>query len=438
MTAPTTRRRFLVLLGTTAALTACGVGTPAADVTLSEEPVTLRFAWWGGDARHTRTQQVIDAFTAEHPAITVEGEFSDWTGYWDRMATTFAANDAADVVQMDEYYLRTYADRGSLLDLATAGEFLDYSGFPEQSLQSGQAGDVQYALPTGQGAVSLIANVDLFEQYGIPLPDDTTWTWDDLAALAAQLTRASGGAVHGLGNFGQDVNMLTVVSRQRGASLYDSQGQVVLPPELLAEWWTFTRGLIDTGASLPAVRQSELLTVPITQGALPVGEAAMAIYYNIQITAVQPIVPDTRLQLLQLPRTTGSPVVGNYFKPSMYWSISSRSEHPAEAALFVDYLVNSTAAAEILGTERGIPANTAALDSLRPTLDAPSRQAVALNDALVDVVDAPPELTPPGASGIEALHRRWWTEVMFDRLTPEQAAQGFIDELRAGVENAGG
>ena len=61
-------------------LAGCGLGTAGdgASTELSDEPVTIRMYWWGGDARHQRTQEVIDLFEKKHPNITVEAEFSDW------------------------------------------------------------------------------------------------------------------------------------------------------------------------------------------------------------------------------------------------------------------------------------------------------------------------------------------------------------------------
>ena len=438
MTTSLTRRLFLGAIAAALALTtACGVGTQTGDVALSEEPVTLRFAWWGSDARHALTQEAIDAFEAENPTITVEGEFSDWTGYWDRIATTFAANDAPDVVQMDEYYLRTYADRGALLDLGQASEFLDTSAFSELSLASGQAEGVQYALPTGLSTLAVTANVGLFEQYGIPLPDDTTWTWDDFAAVSARFAQASGGAVAGLPVLGMDVGQMNVWARQHGTSIYDEQGAVSLDPAVLAQWWTYVRGLMDTGATPRAERQAEFMGATLNQSGIVVGEAALQPQYNTQVSSLQGVMPDAELALLQLPRDAGGEGPGTYYKPSMYWSVAASTEHPAEAARFLDFLANSPVAAEILGTDRGIPANPQQLEAIRPSLDGPALAAAEFQERIADVVTEAPPLTPPGASGIEQLSRRYVTEVIFDRLTPEQAAQGFVDELTTSVANAG-
>src|SRR4051794_12165667 len=103
-----TRRSVLSLvtgLGAGAALAACGGSGGDADAEVSGDSVTLRFTWWGADARHKRTQEVIGLFTKAHPNITVKGEFKEWNGYWDSLATTVAANDAPDIIQMDELYL---------------------------------------------------------------------------------------------------------------------------------------------------------------------------------------------------------------------------------------------------------------------------------------------------------------------------------------------
>jgi multiple sugar transport system substrate-binding protein len=83
------------------ALTGCG-GAPQAS---SDGPVTLRFSWWGSDTRHKMTEKLIAAFEAENPNINVEGEYGDWSGYWDKLATQVASQDAPDIIQMDAAYL---------------------------------------------------------------------------------------------------------------------------------------------------------------------------------------------------------------------------------------------------------------------------------------------------------------------------------------------
>jgi len=72
---------------------------PAA--TTSAEPVTLRIAWWGGDTRHSYTQQVIDMYEAKYPNVTIEPEYASFDDYWKKLAPQAAANRLPDIVQMD-------------------------------------------------------------------------------------------------------------------------------------------------------------------------------------------------------------------------------------------------------------------------------------------------------------------------------------------------
>src|SRR5690349_19390257 len=122
------RRALLFAAPAAFALAGCS-GSGGGSTELSNEPVTLRFTWWGSDARHQRTQQVITLFQKKYPNITVKGEFKDWNGYWDSLATTTAAQEAPDVIQMDELYLASYAQRGALLDLNRVRDHLDTGDF---------------------------------------------------------------------------------------------------------------------------------------------------------------------------------------------------------------------------------------------------------------------------------------------------------------------
>src|SRR5688500_6681248 len=170
MTYSPTRRSYLRLSAAVAAsvlaLSGCAApGTPAADET---GPVTIRFTWWGGDARQKATQQVIDSFQAENPNITVVGEYSDWNGYWDKLATQVAANDAPDIIQMDEKYVREYGDRGALLDMKKLSG-LDTSVIEPDTLKSGEVDGQLVGLVTGVAAFCIAANPSVLAAAGVAM-----------------------------------------------------------------------------------------------------------------------------------------------------------------------------------------------------------------------------------------------------------------------------
>jgi len=419
--------------GAAAVLAACGDSGGDAGGDVSGDPVTLRFTWWGSDARHKRTQQVIDLFTKAHPNVTVKGEFKEWNGYWDSLATTVAANDAPDIIQMDELYLSSYAERGALLDLGTASKHLKTADFDPSALETGKVDGKQYAIPTGLAAYSIVVNTDLLAQYKVPVPDDATWTWDDLKTIGAQVSKASGGKVNGVQSWGFDTGGVNIWARQAGAALYDASGKVAIPPAVLADFWQYLLDLAKQGTAPAPSVTVERAGGALDQSGTATNTAAFGTWWNTQLASVTSA-SGQKLKLLRLPGEAKAGTPGAYYKPSMFWSISARSEHPAEAALFVDFLANTSEAGDILLTDRGVPANTKVRTAITPKLTDADKAAAEYLAAIK--TGPPPRVTPNGASGIEAILKRHTEEVLFERQTPQKAAEGFIKELQAEIDAA--
>jgi multiple sugar transport system substrate-binding protein len=426
--------RATVLAATTAlVVSACGGGSDANDE-LSDDPVTLRFTWWGSDERHSRTQEVIELFQQEYPNITVQGEFKDWNGYWDSLATAVAANDAPDIIQMDELYLASYAERGVLLDLDTTAERLDTTAIDENALATGVVDGAQYALPVGLTVYSMVVNIDLLDEYGVELPDDTTWSWEDLKAVGAEISEASGGDVTGVQSWGfNDAGGVNIWARQAGASLYDEDGNVAIPPEVLVNYWTYLVELAHEGIAPDPSVTIERSTAGLEESGTATNASAFATWWNSQLTSLTAASGD-QLALVRLPGESQAASPGAYYKSSMYWSIAAGSDHPAEAALFVDFLANSEEAGNVLLTERGVPANPDIRAAIADQLEETDQAASAYLDEIE--VGGPYRITPNGASDIESILSRHTEQVLFGQATPEEAAQSFIDELQNEIDAA--
>jgi multiple sugar transport system substrate-binding protein len=136
-----------------------------------------------------------------------------------------------------------------------------------------------------------------------------------------------------------------------------------------------------------------------------------------------------QLELLRMPGETTGERTGMYFKPSMYYSISATSEHPEEAALLVDFLLGDVEAGKLMLSDRGLPANTevrAALDEHFTDADRRAAQFLtAVAPTLQEGVNAP----PVGAGEVAGIFARFNEQVLFERLDPRQAAEGFIAEV---------
>ena len=77
-----------------------GLGGVMSAVAEAAEPVTLRFLWWGSDARHEATLRVIDDYMALHPNVKIEAMYGTDDGYYEKLTTMLASGTEPDIIQM--------------------------------------------------------------------------------------------------------------------------------------------------------------------------------------------------------------------------------------------------------------------------------------------------------------------------------------------------
>lgn len=172
-------------------LTGCGATSSPEKEGTAADPVTIRFAWWGNDARAKATFDVIKAFEAENPGIKVKGENTEFSSYWDKMATQVAGGDTPDVLAMSGSYPSEYSSRGVLLDLDTLKDPIDTSKFAPGTVELGQIDGKQYTITAGVNSMSMVLDPAVFKAAGVELPDDETWTWDEYQDIATKITENS-------------------------------------------------------------------------------------------------------------------------------------------------------------------------------------------------------------------------------------------------------
>lgn len=409
------------------ALTACGGSSDAESSGGGDGDVTLRFVWWGSDARHQKTQEMIDVFEEANPNINIEPEYGDWSGYWDKLATQTAAGDTPDIMQMDLMYIREYAENGVLLDLSD----VDMSEIPENLQSAGATDEGIWGIPHGVTAYSVYANKTLFDEAGVELPDDTTWTWEDFKDKAIELDGASD--AYGLTNL-QATMTLELWLRQKGKQFVTEEGQLGWEPADAEEYYDYYKSLLDDGALPQASVVAEDQLPALDQTLTARNQTGMATWWSTQLAAVQAASGD-EFELLRMPSMTGnSDDAELWYKTSMFFSAYSGTDHPEEAKQFIDFLINSPEAAEIAGTERGMLANQASVEHIREQLTDVEKQVADyifdIEDELGDTVPIPPE----GSSDFQNIHLRYDQEVLFGRLSPAQAAEQMHAEMEAAIQ----
>ncbi|MBT2585500.1 ABC transporter substrate-binding protein [Arthrobacter sp. ISL-95] len=412
------------------ALTACG-GGGGSETKSADGKVELRFAWWGGDKRAQVTQEAIAAFEAENPNIKIKPEYGDWSGYWDKLATQVAANDAPDIIQMDEKYITEYSTRGALLDLSKYD--IDTSKLDAAALDAGKGEKGLTGIAAGINAATILANPAVFQAAGVAIPDDKTWTWEDFERVSAEVTAKSPKGTYGAAAYGTDEASLGVWLRQNGKSLYTSDGKLGFEPSDIAEWWAFLKQLSEKKAVPSASEVVEAEAAPLDQSGLATGKNGLAFWWSNQLPALEKAAGG-ELQILRFPSKTGKADDAElWYKASQFWSASSRTKHPEETAKFIDFLTNNVKAGEALLADRGVYPNSEVRDAIAPKLAKADVKVVDFIAGIKEELGDAPAAPPKGAGAIQEIVKRYTSEVLFDRLSTEEAGKKAVDEMKSAI-----
>lgn len=423
-----TRRTALtagLAAGGLATLGACGPNAPSGSGGTGDSD-TLRLAWWGNPVRDENIRGAAAAYQ-EESGVTVAPEPSDWGGYWDKLATQVASGEAPDIVQMDEKYLSEYGGRDVLLDLASAG--LDTSGFEDQVVATGEMeGKGLLAICGGINTPVLLANPDVFAQADIEVPDDSTWTWDELLDVATRISEATGSGTYGVAQLGLIQNVFQVYMRQLGKDQYTADG-VGFSAEDATEFFTFGRELQESGAAPDAETAVEEIGQSLDQTLFGTGRCAIGTAWSNQVVAFDAAL-DGKAQVLRLPSLTGRAAdVGLWYKSGLYYSISSRTKDPETAIAFLDWFVNSPDAGRHMLVERGVPGNLEVREAISADLSDSDRKAVEFIESIKDEIADPPALTPQGGGQFEDILNRAGQDMLFGASGPADAGTALYEEI---------
>jgi multiple sugar transport system substrate-binding protein len=421
------RIRLAAVLGTVLVAAGCGgEGEDGGDV-------TIRFSWWGNEERARITNQAVDAFEKANPGITVETESIDFNSYFDRLATSVAAQDEPDVITMGGAYPREYADRGVLLDLDAVGDELDLGKLDEGALSNGTFDGKRYGVPTGVNTFGVIANPALFTQAGVELPDDDAWSWDDYVRTATAISANSPEGTFGSEDPTSTETLDLYANQHTGLGLYSPDGGIAVEPGTVRDWFEMSTGLMDSGATPPASVTAELAGQPAPeQTLLGQGRAALKFGWSNLITAYRQAA-GTELVLLRAPGETTEKGTGMWLQASQLYTISRRSEHPEAAAKLVDFLVSDRRAADLIKADRGIPANPEIRAHLEGSLDEAGKVEFAFVDRVSGLVDGELVIGPTGSTESIDILTRANEAVLFGRASPAEGADQFVTELTDAV-----
>lgn len=386
-------------------------------------------SWWGDDARAALFDEVITMFEAEHPHISVtQTPVGSPDDLFNRLATDFGTggDTAPDVFALGGAKPQEYGAAGALLDIGTVADILQADKYPDFSTTNAIVDGTLYGLPTGGNATAAFVNVDIFEEAGVDLPDES-WTWDDLIEAAnaignAGLTNDTGAPVYGLDLRVHDI-VGTYAGQETELGIYDWDGQLAVDADVIASWYEIELELLEGGGLPDPTIITANWAIPPDQHLYTLGQAGVTFGYSNLVGTYE-----AGGETIVLTPPTNTDQNGVALLPSSFWSINASTEHPEEAALLVDWFLNEPAAAELILDTRGVPFNPDTAEVVTPLLEGPSQVAAEYVQSVLDSgTVAPPQ--PDGGANMNKYTQDGEAAVLFGNATPQEAAETWIDQL---------
>lgn len=419
------KKRWLVLgLASVLMLGACGNGETEGG---SGDQVEIRFSWWGDTGRNEIYEEIVDRFEEENPDIRVMREFGGWNDYWTRLTTQVGGGNAPDVMSMHQFYVSDYANRGALLPLDDYVEdgTIDQSLFEEPVIESGRVGDDLFMISKGVTMPGYVYSPALFEEHGVEQPEDG-WTYEDLQRIGEEFTAATDGEIRATADYsgGQLQPNFAYYVRQTGYDLFTEEGTLGFEAGVLTDWWTMWSEWREADLIPDAALSSELANATLEENFFATGQTAMVQVPANQLHLYQDLFED-ELEIIAMPGLSdGEP--GEIIEGA-YLTISESSNHPEEAARFIDFFVNTEEALEVFLVEQGAPGNNEMSEYVQEQLDEANTKAVEFVNRIVPEAEEAP-FAPEGISELENIFGEHAESVAFGNVTPEEAAEQFMTQ----------
>lgn len=163
---------------------------------VSAQSVTLRYANWnlGTEEENNIQRQLVAAYVAAHPEVTIEFVDMSGDGRWDEKLTNLAARgELPDVWMADN--TPYYVQNGWAADLtALVADDADWANVPEVLKNAVSYDGVVLGLPSAQFIMGYFVNQDLFEAANLDAPAYGV-SVDDFFSAATELTDVEQGVL---------------------------------------------------------------------------------------------------------------------------------------------------------------------------------------------------------------------------------------------------
>lgn len=394
------------------------------------EGVTLRFSWWGGEDRHEATLAMMEQYMSENPGISIEGEYSGWDGYLEKLTTQMAAGTAPDIIQIDYAFLENFWKTDDFVDFNST-DSVDRSGFSEGLLKGVESPDGRLiGLPSGLNFTCLFANQAAADKYGVDLTQH--FGWDGLLEVGKQVHEQDESAYlmypYAVNRYVFEPYLFNLT----GKKLVEDDYTLGFDRDSLVQTYSYIDSLYKEGVMQPYDEVIEL-TSP-TENPLWLNDQIVLIPdFSSGFDSLKASLAEGNLKCLEPLGDNEAKNTGIVYRPTNMIAVNANSPHVEEALKFVDYFFNNDQAIETLGLCRSVPATQKALDAmavsgkLSEDLKGSAEYAASHKGGLgQNVVSTNAE--------IETIENDILNALYYGELTPETAADEFISLMTDKVE----
>ncbi len=393
------------------------------------EKIVLSLTWWGNQARNDLTQKAIALYMENNPHIEIKPEFTDWSGYWDKLSTMASGGNLPDIIQQDYAYINQYQRSNQLANLS---EFIDsgvidISKIPESVIQSGSIDGNCYGISLGSNAPMMVYDKAIVEEAGVEMPMQPTL--DEIYEIGQIIYEKTGVQTY----FDGGLNMLQTVARGNESNAFEEleAGVIEATLEHFNNVERFKNAEFSISPELLVEKNPDIVETKPLVDQTTWNDFAFS---NQFLSIAQ--VSGRELGICMYPLTSATEKQTIYLKPSQFFSIAETSEHKKEAAEFLNWFVNSHEANAILMGERGIPINTEIQDAMKANVDDTSAMVfdyIAEVGKIAEPIDAP---NPTGAGQVEAELKTSVENIRYGDGTPDNIADNFVQSAKTILEEA--
>lgn len=409
----------------------------AADVAApTGEDVSISISWWGGDSRHEATQNAINAFTAKNPNIKVDVQFGAWSGWEDAMSTSFYAGTAPDVNQINWNWIESYSSDGSVfLDMNSVSDYFDLTQYSQAALDTCTLAGKLQAIPVSMTGRIFYWNKTTFDNAGVATPTSL----DTLYSSADAMKEKLGDDYYpiALGEYDRMILMVYYLESKYGKPWVEA-GKLNYSVDEIKEGLTFIDGLEDKHVT-PSI-------------ATILGDGAESLDKNPKwMDGVYAGIFewDSSASKFEKALNEGQEfIVGDYMpdmgdnkggfsKVSLAFAISQNTQHPAECAMLLNFLLNDPEGTAIMASERGIPLSKAALDTCQ-SQDLLNAKVAEANGKVLDWVsfNLDAKFEDSGLKGNpDGVYYDVFSGLSYDEYSIDEAAQILVDGINGVLES---